>query len=99
MVTTPQTDPAARRARGRAARESVPRRAQAEWHRADEGRARTGTFGPRSRSGADLLPLRYERMSASPWTYFRGAAAVMAADLAGCPHTGLTCSCAATPTS
>ena len=37
----------------------------------------------------DLLPLRYERMAASPWTYFRGAAAVMAADLAARPHSGL----------
>jgi uncharacterized protein (DUF2252 family) len=37
----------------------------------------------------DLLPLRYGRMAASPWTYFRGAAAVMAHDLAAAPNTGL----------
>lgn len=37
-----------------------------------------------------LLPLRYERMALSPWSYFRGAAAVMAADMAGHAHTGLT---------
>src|SRR6185369_9564738 len=37
----------------------------------------------------DLLPLRYGRMAASPWTYFRGAAAVMAHDLASVPNTGL----------
>ena len=47
-----------------------------------------------TRAGVDpapeLLPLRYGRMTASPWTYFRGAAAVMAADLAGSPHSGLT---------
>ena len=29
-------------------------------------------------------------MAASPWTYFRGAAAVMAADLASTPNTGIT---------
>ena len=38
----------------------------------------------------DLLPIRYGRMLVSPFTYYRGAAAVMAADLAGTPRSGLT---------
>lgn len=38
----------------------------------------------------DLLPIRHGRMSASPWTYYRGAAAVAAADLGSRPDTGLT---------
>lgn len=38
----------------------------------------------------NLLPLRYARMADSPWSYLRGAAAVMAADLAAAPHSGLT---------
>ncbi len=38
----------------------------------------------------DLLPIRHGRMSASPWTYYRGAAAVAAADLGSRPNTGLT---------
>ena len=38
----------------------------------------------------ELLPIRYGRMASSPWAYLRGAAAVMAADLAAAPHTGLT---------
>ena len=38
----------------------------------------------------DLLPVRNGRMAASPWTYYRGAAAVMAADLGSRPHSGLT---------
>lgn len=38
----------------------------------------------------DLLPLRYERMLASPFSYFRGSAGVMAADLASVPRTELT---------
>jgi uncharacterized protein (DUF2252 family) len=38
----------------------------------------------------DLLPLRYARMASSRWAYLRGAAAVMAADLASTPHSGLT---------
>src|SRR5689334_17495124 len=37
----------------------------------------------------DLVPIRYGRMSASPFAFFRGAAAVMAADLAKTPVSGL----------
>ena len=37
----------------------------------------------------ELVPLRHQRMAASPWNYYRGAAAVMAADLASQPHSGL----------
>jgi len=36
-----------------------------------------------------LLALRHGRMAASPWNYFRGAAAVMAADLGSRPHSGI----------
>jgi uncharacterized protein (DUF2252 family) len=39
---------------------------------------------------ADLVPIRFGRMMASPWTFYRGAAAVMAADLAARPHTGIS---------
>ncbi len=38
----------------------------------------------------DLVPIRYGRMSASPFAFYRGAAAVMVADLAEVDHTGLT---------
>ena len=37
----------------------------------------------------ELLPIRHERMRATPFGFYRGAAAVMAADLAGLPVTGL----------
>ena len=37
----------------------------------------------------DLLPIRYARMRASPFAFFRGAAALMAADLATTPATGI----------
>ncbi|HYJ13503.1 MAG TPA: DUF2252 family protein, partial [Thermomicrobiales bacterium] len=37
----------------------------------------------------ELLPIRYGRMSVSPFTYFRGSATVMAHDLASTPTTGL----------
>ncbi|WP_084724854.1 DUF2252 domain-containing protein [Streptacidiphilus melanogenes] len=38
----------------------------------------------------ELVPVRYGRMLVSPFTFYRGAAAVMAADLAGTPDSGLT---------
>jgi uncharacterized protein (DUF2252 family) len=37
----------------------------------------------------ELLPIRYGRMSATPFTFYRGAAAVMAIDLGNGPDTGL----------
>jgi uncharacterized protein (DUF2252 family) len=37
----------------------------------------------------ELIPIRHARMAASPWTYFRGAAAVMASDMAATGHTGI----------
>ncbi len=79
-----------RTARGRALRVQQPREQQAIFapstNRRDpveilieQGEARLPT----------LLPLRYTRMKASPFAFFRGGAAVMAADLAGTPTTGL----------
>ena len=38
---------------------------------------------------SELVPIRYGRMSASPFAFYRGAAYVMASDLAGTPQTGL----------
>ncbi len=37
----------------------------------------------------ELVPIRYGRMSASPFAFFRGAAYVMASDLGGSPQTGI----------
>jgi uncharacterized protein (DUF2252 family) len=39
---------------------------------------------------AKLLPIKYSRMNASAFAFFRGAVSIMAADLARHPHTGLT---------
>jgi uncharacterized protein (DUF2252 family) len=39
---------------------------------------------------AGLVPIRYGRMLVSPFTFYRGAAYLMASDLAALPHTGLT---------
>ncbi|MCM3882171.1 DUF2252 domain-containing protein [Frankia sp. R82] len=37
----------------------------------------------------ELVPLRYQRMLESPFRFYRGAAAIMAADLAGTPTSGI----------
>ena len=81
---------AERAARGKAARAEVPRAAHGSWEaspvRADpvellEEQAKTRV--------EELVPIRYGRMLVSPFTFFRGAAYIMAADLAGTPRTGL----------
>ncbi len=41
----------------------------------------------------ELVPIRYGRMLASPFTFYRGAALIMAADLAATPRSGLTAQC------
>lgn len=79
------------RARGRAARERVPYAAR---DRAAEGEGRPGVldFVEASNRGRieRLIPLRIGRMSASPFTFYRGAAGLMAADLSAGPDSGLT---------
>ncbi|MFE9606326.1 DUF2252 domain-containing protein [Streptomyces hokutonensis] len=85
------TTPADRADRGRAARKRVPRSAHAGWIPSVD---RPDPVAVLERQGRDrlpeLLPIRYGRMVASPFAFLRGSAAVMAADLASQPHTGLT---------
>ncbi|MEU6147985.1 DUF2252 domain-containing protein [Streptomyces sp. NPDC047081] len=85
------TVPADRVERGRAARKRVPRSAHGTWIVPVD---RPDPVGVLERQGRDrlpeLLPIRYGRMAASPFAFLRGSAAVMAADLAAQPHTGLT---------
>lgn len=75
-------------AAGRAARRTVPLPALGEWVRKHD--ALSTVIGQNTDRVPDLVPLRMERMVASAWNYYRGAAAVMAADLGESPHTGLT---------
>ncbi|MEU6966407.1 DUF2252 domain-containing protein [Kitasatospora aureofaciens] len=85
------TTPAERRRTGRAARERVSRSEHGRWIPAAD---RPDPLGVLEAQGADrvarLLPIRYGRMADSAFSYLRGAAAVMAADLAAVPDTGLT---------
>jgi uncharacterized protein (DUF2252 family) len=60
------------------------------WRESDRGHDALETILAQSRLRIpELVPLRHGRMAASPWTYFRGAAAVMARDLASQPNSGL----------
>ncbi len=82
--------PEERVSRGRAARQQTPRSLHAELPSA------TGRPDPvdvleeqAANRIAELIPIRYGRMLASPFSFFRGAAAVMAEDLARTPSSGL----------
>ncbi len=76
---------------GKSIRERVSRPSHAEWsppsRRPDPVDVLIRTAKGRQE---DLLPIRYARMAASPFAFFRGAAAIMALDLAPTPVTGLT---------
>jgi uncharacterized protein (DUF2252 family) len=83
-----------RAARGKAARAEVPRSSHATFeptpHRADpiellQRQAETRV--------PELVPIRYGRMLVSPFTFYRGAAMIMANDLATTPRSGLTVQC------
>lgn len=77
---------AAHRATGRAARARLPRERLADLTVGD--RDPLGILDRQNATRvAELLPLRTERMAASAFAFFRGTAAIMAADLAADPHT------------
>ena len=78
-------------ARGKAARQEVPRSSHAEFqpgaHRVDPVTLLEQQAVSRV---PELVPIRYGRMLVSPFTFYRGAALIMAADLAGSPRSGIT---------
>ena len=78
------------RRRGREQRVPASRSSQAQWDppadRPDPVAILEEQAGTRV---PDLIPIRYGRMAASPFAYFRGAAAPMAWDLAHTPTTGI----------
>jgi len=82
--------PTTRYEEGRSQRESVPIEAHAEVV-ADARRADALSIVAQQNESRvpELIPLRYGRMSRSPFTFFRGAAAVMASDLAAGSRTDL----------
>jgi uncharacterized protein (DUF2252 family) len=76
--------------RGRTARESVPREAHGDWGPALDRPDPVDVLAAQAASRLpELVPIRYGRMLVSPFTFYRGAAAVMAADLAATPDSGI----------
>src|SRR5215470_15894984 len=84
-----QLSRADREARGKDARMAAPLESQAEFG-PDRSRDPVGLLLEQDKSRVpDLVPIRHGRMLVSPFTYFRGAALPMAADLATTPASGL----------
>ncbi len=76
--------------RGREARRDTPRSAHGDWAPAPDRPDPVATLATQAESRVQqLVPIRYGRMLVSPFTFYRGAAAVMAGDLASTPHTGI----------
>jgi uncharacterized protein (DUF2252 family) len=91
-VTKPSA--AERAARGRAARAAVPRSSHGAHEPASDRpdpvallEAQAATRVP------ELVPIRYGRMLSSPFAFYRGAAAIMASDLAATPRSGFEVQC------
>jgi len=79
-----------RRASGRAARKRVRRGTLGYWAEDDRGHDALETIQAQNQLRVpELVPIRHQRMGVSAWNYYRGAAAVMAADLASQPSSGL----------
>jgi len=93
-VVVPHLTVSERIARGKAARAEVPRASHATFEPAT---SRPDPLELLERQAAtrvpELVPIRYGRMLVSPFTFYRGAALIMAQDLAGTPRSGLTVQC------
>lgn len=81
-------DPAADVRRGREIRRTTPRRALAQLIAAPRGCVEILVEQNTTRV-PELVPLRFARMLADPFAFYRGSAAVMAADLAASPTSGI----------
>ena len=97
MVVSPPSSAgtfAERYAAGKALRDACPRSSHAAWKAPSDRRdpVRLVLEAEKGRL-ADLLPLRHGRMVRSAFTFYRGAALTMAADLASTPATGVRVQC------
>src|SRR4051812_22565790 len=75
---------------GKQARTQAPRSSHGAWEAAVARPDPIALLEAQAASRVpELVPIRHGRMAASPFAFFRGAAAVMAADLAGTPTSGI----------
>jgi uncharacterized protein (DUF2252 family) len=89
--TAPMPSVEARQALGKSLREKVPHVQHAEYRPAARRKDPVAILEEQAKTRLqNLVPIRYARMLASPFAFLRGAAAVMADDLAPTPVTGLT---------
>jgi uncharacterized protein (DUF2252 family) len=86
----PHPTPAERVARGKAARAEVPRASQGVFVPAENRPDPVALLESQAASRVpELVPIRYGRMGVSAFTFYRGAALIMASDLAATPTSGL----------
>jgi len=77
-------------ARGKSARKEAPRSSHGTWEPAADRLDPIALLEEQAESRVpELVPIRYGRMLVSPFTFFRGAALIMAADLASTPQSGV----------
>src|SRR5580693_2335132 len=90
----PRRSRAEQYAEGKSLRTKCPRASHAEW-KPRHGRPDPVSLVENSDTGRipELIPLRHGRMLQSPFTFYRGAALNMAADLADLPSTGIRVQC------
>lgn len=89
--TAPISSVEERKALGKALRAKVPHKQHAEYRPAPKRADPVAILQEQAKTRLPvLIPIRYARMLANPFAFLRGSAAVMAADLARTPVTGLT---------
>src|SRR4051795_9894565 len=89
-ATGSRTNVAERAAIGKAARAEVPRSSHGDWEPAAKRPDPIALLHEQAESRVqELVPIRYGRMVASPFTFYRGAAYLMASDLADSPQSGI----------
>lgn len=79
-----------RATQGKSLRNKAPRSAHAQWHAPKNRRDPVETLSASNAGRIEhLIPIRFGRMSQSPFAFYRGAAAIMASDLAQTPTSGI----------
>jgi uncharacterized protein (DUF2252 family) len=90
LSSIPHLTPQERVARGKAARNETPRSSHGGWRPATDRPDPVDLLESQAASRVpELVPIRYGRMMVSPFTFYRGAALIMASDLAATPKSGL----------
>ena len=93
-MTSAGSSAAERAERGRAARAATPRSSHGAYTPPEDRPDPVGVLEDEARTRLpDLVPVRYGRMLASPFAFYRGAAGLMASDLAETPRSGFDVQC------